>query len=221
MSTVAILQIRVGGLTPMPATGKPTGMFKTGVDGRVQFGLRGIVGDAVAEKRIHGGPEKAVHQFPIEHYARWAAAFPEAAAALLPGSVGENLVSQGATEDTVCIGDVYAFGSARLQVAQPRSPCVKLEQRFDADGLAAWADRQGCVGWYLRVLEAGTAAAGEPFTLVARNPDPIPLAEVWRLRHTLRPPLAALQRLIDSPGLSPQLLPKLCQRRDWLLAQSR
>ena len=44
-----------------------------------------------------------------------------------PGIFGENLTAAGITEDAVCIGDVWAWGEARLQVSQPRGPCYKLE----------------------------------------------------------------------------------------------
>ena len=53
------------------------------------------------DRRVHGGPEKAVHLYPAAHYARLAARFPEAAGELLPGSLGENISSPSLDETQV------------------------------------------------------------------------------------------------------------------------
>ena len=42
------------------------------------------------------------------------------------GAFGENLTTEGITEDAVSIGDRFRVGSAVLQVTQPRMPCFKL-----------------------------------------------------------------------------------------------
>jgi hypothetical protein len=61
------------------------------------IGSDGMAGDEHADPRAHGGPEKAVHLFPLEHYEALARAFPEARN-LHPGGLGENLSTRGLTE---------------------------------------------------------------------------------------------------------------------------
>ncbi len=212
--------IFAGPTRPMPATGHATGMFKQPIVDRVQIGLSGIVGDGVGDRRFHGGPEKAVHQFPAEHYAQLAQTFSDEAAAFVPGSVGENLSTLGMDEFNVCIGDVFVLGHARLQVNQPRTPCAKLEQRFGIDDLAQFIAYRGCAGWYFRVLETGTAQAGDALELVGRNADPVSLREIWELSWNHRPPQATLARVVATPGLSPQLQSRLIKRAHWLAAHA-
>ncbi|HET8881452.1 MAG TPA: MOSC domain-containing protein [Solimonas sp.] len=215
METV-VNAIYAGSVRPMPNDGRTTGIFKTAVDGEVDIGFDGITIDAQADRRVHGGPEKAVHQFPAAHYARLAANFDEIADALVPGSIGENLSSADWTEDDVCIGDVFAFGSARLQLNQPRSPCWKIDARYGVDGLTRYVAQHGIAGWYYRVLAPGRARAGDRLVLVERNADPVTLRDYWNLRETPRPPLSDLQRLIDTPGLAPDKRESWRQRLDWL-----
>ena len=120
-----------------------------------QIGPEGFSGDAQADRRVHGGPEKAVHLYPAAHYTRLAERFPEAAAQLQPGSLGENISSSTLDETRVRIGDIFRLGEARLQVCQPRSPCWKIDDRFGCAGMAAYIAEQRLTGWYFRVLQPG------------------------------------------------------------------
>ncbi|MDP2811169.1 MAG: MOSC domain-containing protein [Rhodocyclaceae bacterium] len=138
--------------------GTPTGIFKRECTSPVWLGTEGLVGDAQADRRVHGGVEKALHQYPVAHYARLAAAFPEAAPLLVPGSMGENLSVPGWDETNVCIGDIFRLGEARIQVSQPRKPCWKIDSRFGTDGMMQMIAAEGLTGWYFRVFEEGEVA---------------------------------------------------------------
>lgn len=80
----------------------------------------GLVGDHPADRRDHGGPEKAAHPSPPDHYPRITERFLAAARHAIPDVLGENLSSVGMMERMVCIGDRYRLGKAELEVAQPR-----------------------------------------------------------------------------------------------------
>lgn len=214
--SVIITALYSGAVQAMPDDGRPTAIFKQPRQDVVAIGLEGLLGDAQADRRVHGGPEKAVHHFPAEHYRQFAAAFQPARGAFAPGNIGENLSSEGLDESAVCIGDVYAFGSARLQISQPRTPCWKIDARFGLDGLSALIEQRGLAGWYYRVLQPGLAQAGEPLQLIERNADPVSLHEIWQLKHSTRPPLAALERLLATPGFNVQQAQRWQQRLDWL-----
>ncbi|HEY0914545.1 MAG TPA: MOSC domain-containing protein [Solimonas sp.] len=209
-------QVFAGSVRPMPDDGRPTGIFKEPVTGPVEIGPEGLRIDAQADRRVHGGPEKAVHHFPLENHRRLAAQFPGQAAGFVPGGLGENLSTEGADEAGVCIGDVFAFGSVRLQLSQPRSPCWKIDTRHGHEGIAIWIAQQGIAGWYYRVLQPGQAQAGDSLQLLERNADAISLREFWDTQAEHRPAPEALLRLAATPGLNPNWVQKLQRRADYL-----
>lgn len=195
---------------------RSTGMYKRPVDGPIVLGPEGFAGDQQADRQVHGGPEKAVHLYPADHYARLAACFPEAAGALVPGSLGENLSCPGLSEADVHLGDVFALGTASLQLSQPRSPCWKIDARFDCDGMAACIAEHGLTGWYFRVLQPGVVTPGEQLVLAERQPDSLTLAAAMALWRAHRPPLADLERLAAAPALAPGWRRKIVERADYL-----
>ncbi|WP_273456430.1 MOSC domain-containing protein [Nevskia ramosa] len=205
-----------GSVQAMPGDGRPTAIFKQPVIGAMAVGLEGLVGDAQADRKVHGGPEKALHHFPLETHARLAALFPEAAATLVAGALGENISTSGIEEKDVCIGDVFTLGSVRVQLCQPRTPCWKIEARHGVDGMTRAVADAGIAGWYYRVLEPGMVAVGDRFELIDRVPEAPTLVRFWEIVHAHRPPLADLEALRDVPGLASNWQSKLAQRIDWL-----
>lgn len=206
----------MGGVAPMPGDGRPTAIFKQPVTAPIAIGFAGLEGDAQADLKAHGGPEKAVHHFPAETYARLAARFPEVGAGWAPGALGENISTVGIDEHSACVGDVYGLGSARVLLCQPRTPCWKIDARHGVDGIAQYVAEAGIAGWYYRVLAPGTVGVGDSFTLMERPADPITVAEFWEIALEHPPRLDALQRLAAIPGLSEVWTRKLNQRLSWL-----
>ena len=206
------VRLYVGGIRPLPPENRPTGIFKHEVDMPVWLGREGLAGDAQADRRAHGGPEKALHQYPVGHYARLARAFPEAAALLVPGSIGENLSVPGWDETNICIGDVFRLGDARIQVSQPRSPCWKIDGRYGVEGMAKLIADEGITGWYFRVVEAGSVAADGPFELVERLPGAVPVARLLDLMREHHPDIDALAAVAAVPGLAAGWVAKLKER---------
>lgn len=211
-----VIAFYAGPVQPMPGDGRPTAIFKHEVRGPVQIGPEGLLNDAQADRRVHGGAEKAVHHFPLENHRRLAAQFDEQATGFVSGGMGENISTEGMTEENVCIGDIYSVGSVRLQVSQPRSPCWKIDARHGRDGITRYVADQGIAGWYYRVLQTGSAQAGDVLTLTARNADPVSLREWWTLTKTPRVPLDRLQHVAATPGLTAAYRDKVLQRIDWL-----
>src|SRR6185369_17782904 len=158
---MAQISLFIGGIRALPESGRPSGIYKQAVSQALSIVIEGLVGDQQADRRVHGGPEKAVHLYPARHYARLAARFPEAAGQLLPGSMGENISTPDLDEGDVGIGDIWRLGSARLQVCQPRSPCWKIDERFASEGVAAFIAEERLTGWYWRVLTPGQVAPGD------------------------------------------------------------
>ena len=207
-----------GGIRPLPPNKAPTGIFKQAIEMPVWLGREGLAGDAQADRRVHGGPEKALHQYPVAHYARLAAAFPDARALLVPGALGENLSIPGWDETSIAIGDVFQLGDARIQVSQPRSPCWKIDHRFGSEGMAQFIAEQRVTGWYFRVLEEGAVEPGADFARIERNPEPLSVANLLALWAEHRPDPGKLIDVSRSPGLSPGWVTKLTERAGRLLA---
>ncbi len=200
-----------GAVAPFADEGRASAIVKSAVSEALWLGPEGLAGDAHADLEAHGGPDKALHLFPAEHHDSLQAAFP-AARNLVPGGLGENISTRGLLEDSVCIGDIFALGDARIQVTQPRTPCWKIDRRADCAGIAAHIDAAGCTGWHCRVLTPGAIRAGMQLVHVERPPGAVTLTQFWRAVRSQRPLAAALARLAAAPGLSPEWVRKLRAR---------
>jgi MOSC domain-containing protein YiiM len=142
-----------------------TAFYKEPVAGPVFLGRTNLDGDRQADPRHHGGPDRAALAYAAAHYADWHA---ELGRELPHGGFGENFTVDGQDESTVCIGDVYAVGEARVQVSQPRVPCWKIARRWGIKDLSARVQRARRTGWYLRVLLEGHVSAGDEVVLLDR-----------------------------------------------------
>lgn len=177
----------VGTAKPLSRKGHPpvpSGIVKQPTDGRLRLSFNGLEGDEQGDTTFHGGPEKAVHHYPSEHYALWRARLPACAVPFVPGAVGENIGTSGMTEQTVCIGDVYRLGSALVQVSQGRQPCWKLNRHLQYQDAALTMQTLGATGWYYRVLREGFVTLGDVIELAER---PCPEWPMRRLIEALFP----------------------------------
>ncbi|MCP5650833.1 MOSC domain-containing protein, partial [Klebsiella pneumoniae] len=73
------------------------------------------------------------------------------------------------TEETVFIGDIYQWGSAVIQVTQPRSPCYKLNPLTDVSDFALVMQDCGRTGWLYRVVRKGDVSSDQPLKLLTRT----------------------------------------------------
>ena len=147
-----------------------TGFYKQPVVSPVSVESEGITGDAVADTKHHGGPDKAILCYAQSHYGTWKDQYPNLE--FEPGGFGENLTVAGATEEDVCIGDVFDVGSCQVQISQPRQPCWKISRRWGVKTLTKEVAQSGRTGWYLRIIQKGQLKAGDVFKLTHRpNPD--------------------------------------------------
>lgn len=156
--------------TARPFNGAETSAIaKRPREGVVQILEEGFAPDEQADRRVHGGPEKAVHLYPLDHHEFWRGELSDdAALALLdePGAFGSNLAISDLSEEDVHIGDRFRIGTALLEINQPRQPCWKVDHRFSFKGMTAKIVKSGRCGWYFRVLENGECQAGDTFERV-------------------------------------------------------
>lgn len=188
-------------------------IWKNPIAGPVGCDVLGLDGDAQVDRRVHGGPEKAVLAYAARHFTTtWRGVLPTDT--LRPGAFGENLTIDGLDEADVAIGDVVAIGTARLQVAQPRGPCWKLVRKFRREDLVERVLANGCTGWYLRVLQPGAVQAGDRVAVVERPFPALSIAAVNRLLYE-RPVDAAMARaLVDCPLATPSLRQRVARLLD-------
>jgi MOSC domain-containing protein YiiM len=185
-----------------------TAFFKEPVPGPLWLGRTRLEGDGQADRRFHGGPDKAVLAYAAAHYPAWR----ENLGREMPfGAFGENFTVEGADESGVCLGDVYAVGGARVQVSQPRIPCWKIARRWGIKDLSARVQRTGRTGWYFRVLEEGTVAPGDQLTPLERPHPEWPVSRANEAMYALRTREAVLA-LAACPALAPDLADALRHR---------
>jgi MOSC domain-containing protein YiiM len=165
--------VLTGRTKPLRPHGEPSGIFKTVRAGPVSIEKTGILGDEQGDAKHHGGEQKAVHHYALDHYAAWRTELADRTDCFaMPGAFGENFSTVDMTEASVCVGDVYRVGTALLQVSQARQPCWKLNARFDTPDMASRVQDSARTGWYYRVLQPGAAQAGDELALLERpNPD--------------------------------------------------
>ncbi|KHK89529.1 MOSC domain-containing protein [Novosphingobium malaysiense] len=162
-SPIPILSLQCGKAGPFRGSDEPSAIGKAPVTGPVEVRRLGLVGDEQADLAVHGGPDKAIHHYPF-----WRDRIGDHPLLDEYGAFGENVATHGLTEDTVCIGDRYRFGTATVEVSQGRQPCWKLDHRFGGLAVSAAMVKARRAGWYYRVLEEGKALAGDDMTLLER-----------------------------------------------------
>ena len=107
--------------------GFETAINKSYTEKRLYLSFEGLVGDECADKRHHGGKERALHQYPLEHYSYWQKKYGTTTSKWQAPGMGENLSTEGMIEKNVCIGDRYQWGEAIIEVSQPRSPLLQTQ----------------------------------------------------------------------------------------------
>jgi MOSC domain-containing protein YiiM len=145
-----------------------TAIHKTPVgEGRVPLGRENLAGDYQANRKYHGGPDKAVCAYSAEHYPEWRELL---APTPMPfGAFGENITVEGIDR---------GFGLHRRRVPGRHRHVSRSASRasraptFPNAGTgrtcrAAWSKR-AAPGFYLRVLETGDVGAGDALALRER-----------------------------------------------------
>jgi MOSC domain-containing protein YiiM len=181
-------------------------------EGSVQVLTEGLAPDEQADRRVHGGPEMALHLYPLDHHAFWRGEIGDHPALDEPGGFGSNLAVAGLTEDIVHIGDRFRLGTAVIEISQPRQPCWKIEHRFGAKGMVARIVETGRCGWYFRVIECGEVAAGDSLERIAPGAQDWSVARAFAALVAGKATREEFAELAELPALSPKMRAKAAAR---------
>ncbi|ROT95039.1 MOSC domain-containing protein [Altererythrobacter sp. FM1] len=193
---------------PVPFRGEElSAIGKTPVSGPIHIGREGLAGDAQADRRHHGGPDMALHHFPLDHHAFWRREIGDHPLLDLPGAFGTNIATHGLTEQAVNLGARYRLGSALIEVSRPRQPCWKIEHRFGHKNMLRHILKTRRCGWYYRVIEEGTAQAGDMLEQVTHGREEWPVDRVFEAIWGTSEPMdrAQLYALTEVQELAPAL----------------
>jgi MOSC domain-containing protein YiiM len=172
---------------------------KAPVDGRVRVEGVNVAGDDQADRRVHGGPDKAVYAYAREDTLWWER---ELDRALGPGAFGENLTVEGVDVSGALIGERWRLGTVELEVCQPRFPCFKLGLRFGDPQMLKRFTRAERPGAYLRIVREGEIGAGDAIEVADRPDHGVTVALVARA-VSIEP--ALLERAAAAPALPAEL----------------
>jgi len=172
-----------------------TGIRKAPVE-RGHVGVLGLAGDVVADEKNHGGLDQALYLYSSEDYAWWAG---ELGAVPQPGTFGENLTLSSFGALPVRIGDRFRIGATLVEVTAPRIPCSVFATRMgEPNWVKRFADAKR-PGLYVRVLEPGEVAAGDPVERLGRGDGHPTVGEVMDVWYDASPEPQLLERLLASP----------------------
>jgi len=201
-SSPLLLSVNTGTVQSLVAGQRtvPSGFRRSPVAGPVTVGPLGLTGDEHADLKVHGGIEKAVYAYPVEHYPLWRSQRLEHGVglpgeSLAPGFLGENLTGSGLTEHSVWIGDELHFPDCVPRVTMPRQPCFKFNAVLGFTQAARTLMQAGVSGFYLAVQVAGSIHAGQSVRLVAgaRTQSVAQCLDVLRLQWKLKVPGAPIE----------------------------
>lgn len=159
----------------------------------------GFFGDDVANIEYHGGPERAVCFYPIEHYKKWELEFNKS----LPiPAFGENLTISNMIEENVHIGDIYQIGEAVIQITQSRIPCATISKSNHVDTFLNRVVETGFTGYFAKVLKEGKIEQGANITIVKKDPNRISILYANQIFFHERKNKEAVSKLLKVEALA-------------------
>lgn len=179
--------------------GKPslTGINKRPQAGAVQATAEGLAGDAIVNRKHHGGPDQAIYCFSQVDYDWFTELLKQD---LPPGTFGENLTVTGPDSGSVCVGDRFRAGVVELEVTSPRIPCNTLNRRMQNPKFGQLFREANRPGWYCRVLAAGPLAAGLDWLHTPYDGERVSMAQMMADYYNPRLDAAAAERYLRIPA---------------------
>jgi MOSC domain-containing protein YiiM len=178
--------------------GRPasSAIWKTPVSGRVAARGVNLAGDDQADRRAHGGPDKAIYAYAVEDSRWWE---DQLGRRLAFGELGQNLDAEGIDVTGAVVGERWEVGSSLLEVSEPRIPCWRLAVRMEDPQFPRRFTEAGRPGTYLRIVREGDLGAGDEVRVVERPAHGLTIGDVFRIFTRDR---GQAGRLLEVPAVS-------------------
>jgi MOSC domain-containing protein YiiM len=175
-----VLSVNVGLPRDFEYNGRParSAIWKSPVAGRVAARGVNLAGDDQADRRAHGGTDKAVYAYAVEDLGWWA---HEIGRPLQYAELGENLTTEGIAVNDALVGERWAIGTTVLEVSEPRVPCWRLGVRMNDKLMPRRFTEALRPGAYLRILVEGDVGAGDEIQVVERPDHELTIRDVLRI----------------------------------------
>ena len=193
-----VLSVNVGMARDFELNGRPvkSAIWKSPVVGRVAARDVNLEGDDQADRKAHGGPDKAIYAYAVEDVRWWES---ELRRSLPVGQFGENLTTEGIDVNGALVGERWEVGTTLLEVSEPRVPCWRLGVRMDDMSFVRRFTEALRPGAYLRIRSEGSVAAGDAIRVVERPDRSLSVRDVLRIYSHDRQEAG---RLLAVPGMS-------------------
>ena len=180
MTQGRVLAVSVGLPREFEYNGRPakSAIWKDPVAGRVAVRGVNLAGDEQADRRAHGGPDKAVYAYAVEDLRWWEQILGRT---LQYGELGENLTTEGIDVNGALVGERWAVGTTLLEVSEPRVPCWRLGVRMNDKHFPRRFTEALRPGAYLRILVEGDVGAGDEIRVVERPDHDLTIRDVLRI----------------------------------------
>ena len=153
-----------------------TGIDKRSVAGPIEFKNNGVVGDRIIDTNVHGGYDQAVYAYAYEDAQWWQKKIREEIPA---GRFGENLTTEGIDVNAALVGERWKIGSVILEVSQPRIPCRVFAGFWKRATLIKDFTQAGRPGAYLRIIQEGTAQAGDAIEVIFKPDHEVSIRDLF------------------------------------------
>src|SRR5882762_7685339 len=180
-TTVAtVLSVNVGRAREFDYNGRPakSAIWKSPVAGRIAARGVNLDGDDQADRKAHGGPDKAVYAYAVED-ARWWQ--QEIERSLTHGELGENLTTERIEVNDALVGERWQIGTTVLEVSEPRIPCWRLGVRMNDKSFPRRFTEAMRPGSYFRLIVEGSVGAGDEIRVVERPAHGLSIRDVFRI----------------------------------------
>ena len=153
-----------------------TGIDKRSVTGHIEFKNNGVAGDRIIDTNVHGGYDQAVYAYAREDAQWWETEIGEEITA---GKFGENLTTEGIDVNAALVGEQWRIGSVILEVSQPRIPCRVFAGFWKRATLIKDFTQAGRPGAYLRIIQEGTAQAGDAIEVIYKPDHSVSISDLF------------------------------------------
>jgi MOSC domain-containing protein YiiM len=175
MPDMKILAVCLGRPEILPGKKYKTGINKLAIHGPIMVDAEGLVGDAILNRKHHGGVDQAVYiqgSLDIDWWSK------ELGRELHHGMFGENLVIEDLESPTLAAGDRFAIGDILLEITSPRMPCATFAAHMGDPKIVKRYTKAARPGAYARVLKGGMVEASQAVVYIPHDGERVTMAEM-------------------------------------------